>query len=104
MNVYVYLITVFFQEFKFQGVFDVLLAQKIVSNLLFETAAESTFLIFFGISFHTLAPLYEIPSIEDGILSLIGADWISVIALSCNFCKLLSLVKGDPIADYKNLR
>ena len=42
----------------FQGVFDVLLAQKIVSNLLFEKCS-STFLVLFGISFHTLAPLYE---------------------------------------------
>ena len=116
-----------------------------------KSAADSTFLILFGISFHTLAPLYEklvlvisilgrgicrsfallvsyfetwdlfmnfclrisghcsfrilctiiawsslissfTLSVADGILSLIGADWIRVIALFCNLCKLLSLV------------
>ena len=31
-------------------------------------------------------------NIVDGILSLIGADWIRVIAPSCNFCKLRVLI------------
>ena len=35
IKINVYLITLFFQEVKFQGAFDVLLARTIVSNLLF---------------------------------------------------------------------
>ena len=43
----------------FQGVFDVLLVKKLFLTCVLKSTADSTFLILFGISFYTLAPLYE---------------------------------------------